>query len=339
MRLNHFFNNRIVVFLPLLLLGLAGTAGAQNIQLRIIVSQAQIRLNPESASTVIGEVSMGMVLEAEKKSGEWYYVSLPPDENNFVISGYVHQDSVEVLGGELSNLRREKEEAARTEGQPEYIPRQPEKVNKQPVPEIIKPRKFYVKGIVGFGLGFDRIPTGIYKKSFTSDEWMEVILLPGGGIGLDAYLGYRFIPSTMLELGIAYQSTGTSVKDTGDEIHFQRYPLSVTLIHEIKSKGKMTFYFGAGAAYYLGPNFLLRMSGLEINIDYKPSPGFHGLIGLASKPKSHGFFYFFEMKFSGIMSYEWEKALVEGIPFIPTDEYAKLTGKGIYIDIGFGYGF
>jgi len=37
--------------------------------------------------------------------------------------------------------------------------------------------------------------------------------------------------------------------------------------------------------------------------------------------------YFGELRFSGIMNYEWETATVEGFSAIPSDEFQKLTGR------------
>ena len=341
MKMNLFLKQRGIHLLLffILLFGLTGTTQADSLKVRIIVSEAEIRLEPESTSLVIGRALLGSVLESEKKSGDWYFVSLPPDENNFIVSGYVHQDSVEIIG-EAADLPQEKtKKPVRTPPQPEQIVRQPEQVKVPSVPEIIRPRRLYLKGIFGAGIGFDQIQTGIYKQSLITDEWREVILLPGGGIGLDVALGYRFLPSLMAEFGMAYESTGTAVKDTGEEIYFRRYPLTLTLIHSFKSKGKIQFYVGGGAGFYLNPKFFLNMSGLEIEIKYKPAAGFHGLIGISTNTKNKGAFFFGELRFSGIMNYEWETATVEGFSAIPSDEFQKLTGMGIYINFGLGYGF
>ena len=96
----------------------------------------------------------------------------------------------------------------------------------------------------------------------------------------------------MVEIGISYQSSGTSVKDNGEELHFKRYPVSLTLLYEFKSKGRILFYLGGGAGYYLDPRFYLNAIGTEIEITYTPSPGFHGLIGIRSNPRNQGFFAF-----------------------------------------------
>ncbi len=69
----------------------------KRLRMRVKVAKASIRLKPEPESVVISQVASGIVLDSEGKVGEWYKVTLPPDESGFIISGYIHQDVVEVL--------------------------------------------------------------------------------------------------------------------------------------------------------------------------------------------------------------------------------------------------
>lgn len=70
---------------------------AKEVKLRVIVSDAPLRLEPEASSTVVSKVKIGAVLTAETKNGDWYRVNLPPDKDGYVISGYMHQDNVRSL--------------------------------------------------------------------------------------------------------------------------------------------------------------------------------------------------------------------------------------------------
>ncbi|MFQ6083951.1 MAG: hypothetical protein ACE5WD_11440 [Candidatus Aminicenantia bacterium] len=88
------------IFLSLLicfLLFLTGITQAANLKVRVIVDKANVRLKPDITSTPVGKVSIGTVLESDKKEGKWYRVTLPPDEYGFTVSGYIHERIVEVV--------------------------------------------------------------------------------------------------------------------------------------------------------------------------------------------------------------------------------------------------
>jgi outer membrane protein W len=92
---------RFILFWFLLLIGIFGwvrIGAAEELRLRVITADATIRLEPGSESTVVSEVKLGAVLTSESKAGEWYRVDLPADEDGYVISGFIHQSQVEVVG-------------------------------------------------------------------------------------------------------------------------------------------------------------------------------------------------------------------------------------------------
>jgi opacity protein-like surface antigen len=70
---------------------------AEKIKLRVTVEKANVRLKPDLGSMVISEVPLGAVLEVEEQIGEWFKVSLPPDEKGFIVTGYIHSSVVEIL--------------------------------------------------------------------------------------------------------------------------------------------------------------------------------------------------------------------------------------------------
>lgn len=64
--------------------------------IKVKVTKASIRLNPQAESEVVAKVSLGTVFSPEKKVGEWYQISFR-DERGFVLSGYIHERSVMLL--------------------------------------------------------------------------------------------------------------------------------------------------------------------------------------------------------------------------------------------------
>lgn len=88
-----------VLFICLMMLSLLTVPSAgqvQKIRLRVVSEQANIRLRPDIASEMLWQVAQGTELEAERKEGEWYLVTVgKPDGSR--IQGYVHESLVEVM--------------------------------------------------------------------------------------------------------------------------------------------------------------------------------------------------------------------------------------------------
>lgn len=112
-------------FLGLLVLFIDLSA-SPGMKLRIIVPEAEIRLKPDTESLIIKKLPIGILLDAEEKIDGWYRISLPPDENGFVVKGYILESSVEIFVEESTTPPETKEPA---------IPKQAEK----PVPKRIVP--------------------------------------------------------------------------------------------------------------------------------------------------------------------------------------------------------
>ncbi len=70
---------------------------AEKFTIRVIAQNANIRLKPDINSLVIAKVPIGTLLESEGRDDSWYKVNLPPDEKGFIVSGYIHQNIVEVI--------------------------------------------------------------------------------------------------------------------------------------------------------------------------------------------------------------------------------------------------
>ncbi len=97
---NNKTHGRMAIFSAFLIVGVMSLTQfgmAKEIKLRVITSDAPLRLEPKAGSTVVSKVKIGAVLTAETRSGEWYRVNLPPDKDGYVISGYMHQDNVSSL--------------------------------------------------------------------------------------------------------------------------------------------------------------------------------------------------------------------------------------------------
>lgn len=87
---------RIVVVATLLALA-ASAAAEQPIQLKVTAEVANIRQKPSISSLIVRQIPEGGLLQASRKEGEWYLVSLEPDETG-TTAGYVHESLVLPLG-------------------------------------------------------------------------------------------------------------------------------------------------------------------------------------------------------------------------------------------------
>ncbi len=70
---------------------------AERITVKVITESAYVRLKTSIDSMIISQVALGIVLEASEKIGDWYKVALPPDEQGFVVEGYIHSTDVKVV--------------------------------------------------------------------------------------------------------------------------------------------------------------------------------------------------------------------------------------------------
>jgi len=69
-----------VAALAVLILALGIAAFGANLKVRVVATQANIRLKPNLQSAIISKAPLGGVLDVVKKEGDWYQIQLPPNE-------------------------------------------------------------------------------------------------------------------------------------------------------------------------------------------------------------------------------------------------------------------
>lgn len=119
-----------------ILLSLSLLIQASELKVIVTVEVANLRLKPSIESAVIGKIKIGQVLEVLQKEGKWYFVNLPPDENGFIVSGYIHQSIVKVIKEEIP-VQQEKPVV---EQKPRVTP-PPSPPPEEPFPEYKPPAK------------------------------------------------------------------------------------------------------------------------------------------------------------------------------------------------------
>jgi hypothetical protein len=64
-------------------------------QVRVIKKGAVLRLKPKEDAVVIGNLPLGALLDVEEQLDDWLRISLPPDKDGFVVTGYLHRSFIE----------------------------------------------------------------------------------------------------------------------------------------------------------------------------------------------------------------------------------------------------
>ena len=61
----------------------------------MIKQNAQLLVKPKDGAVVIKKLPLGALLDVEAEIGDWLKISLPPDEDDFVLTGYLHRSFTE----------------------------------------------------------------------------------------------------------------------------------------------------------------------------------------------------------------------------------------------------
>lgn len=123
-------------------------------KITIKVRKANIRLMPSLKSAIIHQLPSGAELKPLGRSGDWHRVNLPPDEDGFILSGYIHDSIVNKTFEKRVIVPPEPEEPPEEE-----LEISEEKPAPEPSPEIhpIEPTKstlpcFWIGGGAGYAL-------------------------------------------------------------------------------------------------------------------------------------------------------------------------------------------
>jgi hypothetical protein len=70
-------------------------ASAEYDQVRVIKQNAVLRIKPKNDAAIIKKLPLGALLEVKEELGDWLKITLPPDEDGFVLTGYLHRSLTE----------------------------------------------------------------------------------------------------------------------------------------------------------------------------------------------------------------------------------------------------
>jgi len=292
----------LVVCLALVLL-LPGLSRAEKFKLRVTADKANIRLKPDAGSMVISSAPLGAMLDSDKQAGEWFRVSLPPDEKGFVITGYVHSSTVEVVSGRPF-------EAKPAPPPPKPTPPPP---RPQPIPPQQSPYQAYQPSPspgIEFGVklhgGLSYLLAGDINDALqgTTDYWDDLTYVDVDGEVKPLHMGFdfggeviiNFMPQIGIGLGVGYiqASSNSTIEDTWSGLAYEdtfnpkvtAIPLTLGVYFGLPMGDTMSVIANAGIGYYLGTfswnySYESEYDDYEENWEAKSNAiGFHGGLGI-----------------------------------------------------------
>jgi hypothetical protein len=167
--------------------------------IKVIVGSANVRLKPDFNSQVITRIPLGTLLEPTSKTGEWYQISVSPDETGAVVTGYIHQSTVQEV---QTTAKPETETPPAKAPPPVPVQREPQEIAK-PVPPRYRPD---VSGGSLFSGFFVRLgwlnspPAGGFSKSWLSSVGFDLGLSRNFSFGLELQPAYRSYPEIDLTI-------------------------------------------------------------------------------------------------------------------------------------------
>ncbi|NIM89759.1 MAG: SH3 domain-containing protein [Candidatus Aminicenantes bacterium] len=242
-------------------------------ELKVIVSVevANVRLKPSIESAVIGKAKIGQVLEVLRKEGNWYFVNLPPDENGFVVSGYIHQSIVKVV----TEDKPVPEKKPVVEPKPQVTPPPPQP-SRQPSPfyeTAIKPAKrkaFYIRAGAGYGTkSYSYSNNWNFTQYQEQGDVNESYSVDTSGLAYEAGLGFLFIKNVGLEISFAPVSSETKGAFTAafphpfyfdkdrtvdwnkEDLAYAESEINLNLILYFPVGARFNIYISGGGTYFL----------------------------------------------------------------------------------------
>ncbi len=200
-------------------------------------------------------------------------------------------------------------------------------------------KKLYTKGSFIFGSGSDKVfmETILFEDSSTED----VYIYPGGGIGVEAVIGYDLIQTLSCELAIGIANNGETYNEGDWKLMFKKSFLRVSILYKIPLGKKFTPYIGAGVLANLSVKYDQEAPGYpDINIVYNNPIGFNLLGGAEFKNRQSPWFWFGELRVIMLGEYTIESFKAGGFSvteYVENSEYDNLNANGFQFSFGVGY--
>lgn len=259
---------RTCTVLSLALLALAAVSFGAELRVEVTVRSANVRLNPALDSPVVGNAAMGLVLRAEKKTGEWYLVELPPDAKGVAVRGYLHESVVREITAEPS---APKTAVAPKPAAPARPAVKPAVRKKAPARVASVQKKIFIRLGAGYASkSFDYDNSWTFPMYGESGSASEKYAVDASGAAFEAGLGYMFTPSLGVELSFtpaSGKSKGTFAASfphpfyfdlprekawTNDGLKYSASELNLDVLYAFSVTKRIDLYVCAGGTYFMG---------------------------------------------------------------------------------------
>jgi len=242
-----------------------------DLRIEVKVRSANVRLKPDMESPVVGNAAMGLVLTAEKKTGEWYLVELPPDANGVAVRGYLHASVVKEISAEAP--------APKAGLKPKPAPAQPaikpaakaSAGKKAPARVASARKKLYIRLGAGYATkSFDYDNSWTFSMYGESGSASESYAVDASGVAFDVGIGFMITPALGVELSFAPasgKSKGTFEATfphpfyfdlprdkswTNDGLKYSASEISLDLVYAFPVTRRIGLYVCAGGTYFMG---------------------------------------------------------------------------------------
>jgi hypothetical protein len=199
--------------------------------------------------------------------------------------------------------------------------------------EVTPAKKLYAKGNILMGVGFDKVFGGY--KYVEGEDPEKINIYPGGGVGVEAVLGYDITPTIAAEVGIAMQSSGQSVSN--GHVYFRKVPYRASLLYKPKSTKSYRLYFGGGLSSNFSAKYDVEEDDSEATVTYTSAMGFHGLAGANFHKGKSPIYFAGEVRYVSMADYEMDEAELDGHSFVVATDKRELSAGGVHFVFTMGY--
>jgi len=178
-----------------------------DLKVRVIVSEANVRLKPTTQSAIVKTVPMGAMLEVIKKEGNWYYINLPPSESGIEVTGYIHQSIIEVVQ-EVEKTVEPKEEVL--EKKEVIKPKEEKEKSPEVTPQVAEPKKG-ISGEKEFSKGSKYVTAQLGLNSYAIPFGVSLEIALNENVGVGGSVMLQFWGEDYSYFGLGYRSSSTLI--------------------------------------------------------------------------------------------------------------------------------
>jgi hypothetical protein len=233
---------------------------AETIHLKVRATVANIRIKPDMAGTIVGQVRAGTILESEQRLGDWFKVTLPVSKEGTKTTGYIHISTVDIQSGA-----------------PQIGPPKPPRGSAYVSAPIARPASISRLGLrITGGLAYLAAGDANANLIGATANWNDRALQPGSGMTVtggaqaihwgphfEANVVYSLNPRLGVGLGVGFLRTGESAdksrmvitspdgtRTTSRETALSAIPVQAGVFYDLVQAGRFNLAVNAGLGLY-----------------------------------------------------------------------------------------